>query len=101
MPDAELQPVHYARPAILDLTQRFVRRSAIAAAEAEAAEGLRAWTVACLCRSLSLENILTFLTGAAPCLQPLHPLPDRQPCAESSVYSCAAWKCGSRTCISS
>ncbi|CAL8461897.1 g1428 [Coccomyxa elongata] len=64
MPDAELQPVHYARPAILDLTQRFVRRSAIAAAEAEAAEGLRAWTVACLCRSLSLENILTFLTAA-------------------------------------
>ncbi len=65
MPDAELQPVHYARPAILDLTQRFVHRSAIAAAEAEAAEGLRAWTVACLCRSLALENILTFLTGAA------------------------------------
>lgn len=65
MPDAELQPVHYARPAILDLTQRFVHRSAIAAAEAEAAQGLRSWTVACLCRSLSLENILTFLTGAA------------------------------------
>lgn len=63
-PDPELQPMHYARPATVDFTERFVHRSAIAAAEAEAAEGLRAWTVACLCRSLSLENIITYLTGA-------------------------------------
>ncbi len=75
MPDAELQPVHYARPAIFDLTQRFVRRSAIAAAEAEAALGLRTWTVACLCRSLSLDNILTFITGTVS-----------SPCATSCMY---------------
>lgn len=78
MPDAELQPVHYARPAIFDLTQRFVRRSAIAAAEAEAAAGLRTWTVACLCRSLSLNNILTFLTGVRPLLK-LWPVYRMQP----------------------
>jgi hypothetical protein len=66
MPDAELQPVHYARPpALPDLAERFVHRSAIAAAEAEAADGLRCWTVACLCRSLSLENIITFITGGS------------------------------------
>ena len=82
-PDPELQPVHYCRPPSDPLPsnggtgggpdfgaaaaagqQRFVYRSAVAAAEAEAAEGLRAWTVACLCRSLSLDNIITFLAGA-------------------------------------
>ena len=64
LPDRELQPVHYARPRIVDLTERFVHRSPLAAAEAEAAEALQCWTVACLCRSLSIDNILTFLTGA-------------------------------------
>jgi hypothetical protein len=44
--------------------QRYAYRAAVAAAEAEAAEGLRLWTVACLCRSLSLDNILTYLAGA-------------------------------------
>ena len=63
LPDRELQPVHYARPRIVDMTERFVHRSALASAEAEAAEALQCWTVACLCRSLSIDNILTFLTG--------------------------------------
>ena len=63
LPDRELQPVHYARPRIVDLTERFVHRSPLAAAEAEAAEALQCWTVACLCRSLSIDNIITFLTG--------------------------------------
>lgn len=37
---------------------------AISTAEAEAAEGLCTWTVATLCRALTLPNILTLLTGA-------------------------------------
>ena len=36
-----------------------------AAAEAEAAAGLKGWTVAALCRSMSLENILLMLSGRA------------------------------------
>ena len=68
LPDRELQPVHYGRPRIVDLAERFVHRSPLAAAEAEAAEALQCWTVACLCRSLSIDNILTFLTGALRCV---------------------------------
>ena len=67
LPDRELQPVHYARPCIVDLAERFVHRSPLAAAEAEAAAALQCWTVACLCRSLSIDNILAFLTGALRC----------------------------------
>ena len=63
LPDRELQPVHYARPRIVDMTERFVHRSPLAVAEAEAADALQCWTVACLCRSLSIDNILAFLTG--------------------------------------
>ena len=67
LPDRELQPVHYARPCIVDMAERIVHCSPLAAAEAEAAEALQCWTVACLCRSLSIDNILTFLTGECPC----------------------------------
>ncbi|KAK9820042.1 hypothetical protein WJX72_005418 [[Myrmecia] bisecta] len=64
-PDPGLQPVHYYRPKVLEsLSSEYVHRTAVAAAEAEAAEGLRHWTVAALCRSLSLENILMLITGA-------------------------------------
>ena len=59
--------MHYGRPRIVDLAERFVHRSPLAVAEAEAAQALQCWTVACLCRSLSIDNILTFLTGALPC----------------------------------
>ena len=59
--------MHYARPRIVDMAERIVHRSPLAAAEAEAAEALQCWTVACLCRSLSIDNILTFLTGECPC----------------------------------
>ena len=75
LPDRELQPVHYARPRIVDLAERFVHRSPLAAAEAEAAEALQCWTVACLCRSLSIDNILTFLTGALRCAGMCAPVP--------------------------
>lgn len=63
-PDASLQPVHYRRGRASEgLVGRYVHRAAIAAAEAEAGEGLGSWTVAALCRSLSLDNILLLLTG--------------------------------------
>ena len=71
LPDRELQPVHYARPCIVDMAERVVHRSPLAAAEAEAAEALQCWTVACLCRSLSIDNILTFLTGECPSVHAL------------------------------
>ncbi|KAK9819430.1 hypothetical protein WJX74_002869 [Apatococcus lobatus] len=64
-PDASLQPIHYRRSKLHDASPlEYVHRAAIVAAESEAADGLRVWTVANLCRSLSLENILTLLTGA-------------------------------------
>lgn len=63
-PDASLQPVHYQRGRASEgLVGQYVHRAAIAAAEAEAGEGLGSWTVAALCRSLSLDNILLLLTG--------------------------------------
>ena len=46
LPDRELQPVHYGRPRIADPAERFVHRSPLAAAEAEAAQALQCWTVA-------------------------------------------------------
>ena len=66
-PDPSLQPVHYLRGRASEgLGSQYVHRAAIAAAEAEAGEGLSSWTVAALCRSLSLDNILLLLTGT-PC----------------------------------
>lgn len=66
-PDASLQPVHYLRGRASEgLGGRYVHRAAVAAAEAEAGEGLGSWSVAALCRSLSLDNILLLLTGQSP-----------------------------------
>ena len=68
-PDASLQPVHYRRGRASEgLVHQYVHRAAIAAAEAEAGEGLGSWTVAALCRSLSLDNILLLLTGQLLCI---------------------------------
>lgn len=68
-PDASLQPVHYRRGRASEgLVGQYVHRAAVAAAEAEAGEGLGSWTVAALCRSLSLDNILMLLTGLLDCL---------------------------------
>ena len=65
-PDTSLQPVHYLRPKLAETGgAEYIYRAAIAAAEAEAAAGLKGWTVAALCRSLSLENILLMLSGRA------------------------------------
>ena len=64
--DDSLQPVHYYRPP-LQLepgAPEHVHRTQIANAEADAAAGLRSWTIAVLCRCLSLDNILLLLTGA-------------------------------------
>lgn len=60
-PDSGLQPIHYLRPQLPHATER-VRRTAVDAAETEAAESLAMWTVAGLAGVLSLENILMVLT---------------------------------------
>eukprot|EP00891_Asterochloris_glomerata_P000442 jgi/Astpho2/442/fgenesh1_pg.00011_%23_34_t len=63
-PDTSLQPVHYLRPKLAETGgAEYIYRAAIAAAEAEAAAGLKGWTVAALCRSMSLENMLLMLSG--------------------------------------
>ena len=66
--------MQYSRPRLSEhLASAGLTRVAISTAEAEAADQLATWTVATLCRSLSLPNILTVLTGArvfmhtAPC----------------------------------
>jgi len=59
-----LQAVQYSRPRLAEhLASTSLTRVAISTAEAEAADQLATWTVATLCRSLSLPNILTVLTG--------------------------------------
>ena len=63
LPDSGLQPIHYLRP-VLPGTQERLRRTAVDAAETEAAESLAMWTVAALAGVLSLENILLVLTCA-------------------------------------
>lgn len=60
-PDPGLQPIHYMRPVLPAATER-LRRTAVDAAESEAAEALAVWTVAALASVLSLENILLVLT---------------------------------------
>ena len=64
--DDTLQPVHYYRSPlhVEGGAPEHVHRTQIANAEAEAAAGLRGWTVAVLCRCLSLENVLLLLTGS-------------------------------------
>lgn len=69
-PDSGLQPIHYLRPQLPQAADR-VRRTAVDAAETEAAESLAMWTVAGLAGVLSLENILMVLTcehGIVACL---------------------------------
>ena len=63
--DDSLQPVHYYRPPLqlVPGAPEHVHRTQIANAEADAAAGLRSWTIAVLCRCLSLDNILLLLTG--------------------------------------
>ncbi len=61
------QAVQYSRPRLSEhLSSTSLTRVAISTAEAEAADQLATWTVATLCRSLSLPNILTVLTGPRP-----------------------------------
>lgn len=64
-PDETLQPVHFHRPKLRYNTgaAESVHRIQIANVESEAAEGLRYWAVAVLCRCLSLQNVLTLLAG--------------------------------------
>ena len=64
-PDDSLQPVHFYRPALQYEVSApgHKHRLQIANAESEAAIGLRQWSVAVLCRCLSLQNVLTLLAG--------------------------------------
>lgn len=64
--DDSLQPVHFMRPPLKlePGAPEQIHRTQIANAEAEAAAGLRSWTIAVLCRCLSLDNILLLLTGS-------------------------------------
>ena len=84
-PDTGLQPIHYLRP-VLSGTQERVRRTAVDAAESEAAEALAVWTVAALAGVLSLENILLVLT----CTPPAHSasIPPSHGCAAVYTSSC-------------
>ena len=71
--DISLQPVHYFRPPLHlgdHVAPEHVYRRQIANAEAEAAASLRTWTLAVLCRCLSLDNVLLLLTGRIQ--TPLH-----------------------------
>lgn len=63
--DSTLQPVHYYRPPLHleEGSPEHVHRTQVANAEAEAAAGLKHWTLAALCRCLSLDNVLLLLTG--------------------------------------
>ena len=62
-PDTVLQKITYHRREF-DVTSLGLRRDAAAPPDIEAAQNLGGWTVAVLCKCLSLENILTFLSGA-------------------------------------
>lgn len=66
--DDSLQPVHFLRPPLKlePGAPEHVHRTQVANAEAEAAAGLRSWTIVVLCRCLSLDNILLLLTGKPP-----------------------------------
>ena len=69
VPADDLQPVRFRRPEAMASTQRaYAHRAGVAAAEAEAAAGLRPWAVAALACALSLDNIITLLTCARPSL---------------------------------
>lgn len=75
-PDTQ-QALDYSRPQLSEALGAESRtRVAISTAEAEAAEQLAIWSVATLCRTLSLPNILTFLAGSSP----IPPQPCHTPC---------------------
>ena len=93
-PDSSLQPVHYLRPKLAETGgAEYIYRAAIAAAEAEAAAGLKGWTVAALCRSMSLENILLMLSGRAAGHTRASPQMWSTLLVLSGYFFCAGWAC--------
>ena len=63
-PKNGLQSVLYVRPRLVDPAAGFVQcEAATAAEEAEKAEALSSWAIAVLARALSLNNIVTVVTG--------------------------------------
>ena len=79
-PDDAMQSLQFNRPRLSELGAMSLTRVAISTAEAEAAEQLATWSVATLCRSLSLPNILLLISGGT-CVPPVpsHFTPMRQP----------------------
>lgn len=67
-PEEGLQTIEYHRPKIRSsgpsATEQRHLGAEIAQIEAEAATELRVWTIASLCRSLSLENVLSLMVAA-------------------------------------
>jgi len=64
-PDPSLQPFTFRRSdAMKALRALGLRDDAAALHDVEAAQNLGAWTVAALCRCLSLDNVIGFLTAA-------------------------------------
>jgi len=66
--EASLQKIEYTRPNVSREWNRLSSMSGIwterSLIEEETARGLRSWTVMTLCRSLSLDNILSLIAGA-------------------------------------
>lgn len=64
-PDPSLQPIIYRRPSSVPVLRDLgLRLDAPALPDVEGAANLGAWTVAALCRTLSLDSILAFLSAA-------------------------------------
>lgn len=62
-PDPSLTTLTYTRPRFPDLPPPTNVASLVRMADAESADALRHWTIATLCRCLSLNNILSLLTS--------------------------------------
>ncbi len=63
-PDPSLTTLTYTRPRVANLTAPPTNvASLVRMADAESADALRHWTIATLCRCLSLNNILSLLTS--------------------------------------
>ena len=63
-PDPGLQGIAFERPDLVEaLKDLGLRPTAASLPDIDAAQNLGGWTVAALCRSLSLGNILVFLTA--------------------------------------
>lgn len=64
-PDPGLQTIRFERPDLVEAVRELgLRPNAASLPDIDAAQNLGGWAVAALCRSMSLDNVLTFLTAA-------------------------------------